>query len=322
MFFQSVPAQKRLTNQISFLLAVLLAIIWIDGAQAAELTFNRAYQGSLSGQTFTTTTLLNADPGSIRFADGGTQRAFQNTAGTLYYTVGGTPHAETGVLNSRYPNGNTLMDAVAFSGASGDRLLAVGGSYTTSSSYGGSSNAIVAKLNEYVDATAPDPAQTTLQVNGGASATVAVGTTATITVTVKLTSGGALSGAVVSLSGTPSGSSISPGSATTDASGQASFTVQASSAGTVSYKATASANGTTTTSTGSVTITSVGVRNAAQTTAQIPNGTVGSPTTVTITVRDGGGAVVTGAASGLNVTIGGANAGATPSAIVDGGAGT
>jgi hypothetical protein len=152
-------------------------------ATAADLTFNRAYLGNLSGQTFTTTGILNADPGSIRFADGGTQRHFQNTSGTLYYTVGGVQHAETGVLNSRYPNGNTLMDAVAFSGTGGHRLLVLGGAYTVAGSYSGSSNAIVEKLNEYLEASAPDPSKTTLQVNGGSNATVPVGQTATIIVT-------------------------------------------------------------------------------------------------------------------------------------------
>jgi uncharacterized protein YhjY with autotransporter beta-barrel domain len=292
------------------------------GARAAELAFNQAYQGSLSGQTFTTTTALNADPGSIRFADGGSQRAFQNTSGTLYYTVGGVPQSETGVFNSRYPNGNTMMNAVAFSGTGGDRLLVLGGSYTGSNSYSGSSNAIVTKLNEYIDATAPDPAQTTLQVNGGSSATVAVGQTATIVVTVKLSSGAAVSGSTVSLSASPSsGSTISPGSAATNSSGQASFTVQGTSAGTITYQAVASANGTTTTSSSSVSVTYTGVRSAAQSTASVPSGTAGVATTVTITVKDSGGNSVTGAAAGLIATISGTNASVAPSAISEQGNG-
>jgi large repetitive protein len=314
---------KRLSQAIAPALLLVVALLAALPARAADLTFNRAYLGGLSGQTFTTTTLLNADVGSIRFADGGTQRSFQNTSGTLHYKVGGVPFAETGVLNSRYPNGNTLMDAVAFSGTGGDRLLVLGGAYTTSGAYGGSSNAIVAKLNEYVEATAPDPAQTTLLVNGGSSASVSVGATATIVVTAKLASGSALSGAIVTVSGNPGGgSSISPASATTNASGQASFTVQGLQSGTVTYSATASANGTITTSAGTVSVTYVGVRSAAQSTASAPAGVVGVATTVVVTVRDTGGTVVTGAASGLAASIGGANANAAVSAITDNGNGT
>lgn len=292
-------------------------------AHAADLTFNRAYQGSLSGQTFTTTTQLNADAGTIRFADGGSQRSFQNTSGTLYYKISGVQYSEAGVLNSRYPNGNTTMNAVAFSGTGGDRLLVISGSYATSSAYSGSSNAIVTKLNEYVDATAPDSSQTTLTVNGGSSASAAVGGTATIVVTAKLTSGSALSGATLSVSGSPSGgSSISPSSATSNASGQATFTVTGLQSGTVTYSAQASAGGTTTTSAGTVSVTFTGTRNAAQTTASVPSGQVGVATTIVVTVRDGGGVVVTGAASALSVSVGGANAGATVGSITDNGNGT
>ncbi|MGR4862194.1 putative Ig domain-containing protein [Caulobacter sp. LARHSG274] len=304
-------------------MAAFILLVMAMPAAAADLTFTRAYQGSLSGQTFTTTTALNADAGSIRFLDGGTQRVFQNTSGTLAYTIAGVPHSEVGVLNSRYPNGNTLMNAVAFSGGSGDRLLVLGGSYTTSSAYSGSSNAIVAKLNEYVDATAPDPAGTTLLVNGGATATASVGATATIVVTVKLASGTAVSGASTSLSGSPSsGSSISPASTTTNSSGQATFTVQGLQSGSVTYNAVASANGTTTTSSNAVSVTWVGTRSPAQSTASAPSGVAGRATTVLITVRDTNGNTMTGAASGLAMAIGGTNAGATPGAITDNGNGT
>ena len=326
MIIATRESDLRMTAPWRRLAWVLVAFIFLAmavPAVAADLTFNRAYQGSLSGQTFTTTTLLNADAGSIRFSDGGTQRAFQNTSGTLSYTVAGVPYSEVGVLNSRYPNGNTLMNAVAFSGGSGDRLLVLGGSYTTSSAYGGSSNAIVAKLNEYVDATAPDPAGTTLLVNGGATASASVGATASVVVTVKLASGTAVTGAVTSLSGSPSGgSSISPASTTTNASGQATFTVQGLQSGSVTYNATASANGTTTTSSNSVSVTWVGTRSAAQSTASAPSGVAGRATTILITVRDTNGNTMTGAASGLAVVIGGTNAGATPGGITDNGDGT
>ncbi|MET3725955.1 putative Ig domain-containing protein [Sphingomonas trueperi] len=317
--------RQLLKLALSALLASMLLMYgWAGSSQAAELRFNRAYVGTLTGQTFATTTLLNADPGSIRFADGGTQRAFQNTTGTLYYTVNGVQYSEVGVLNSRYPNGNTMIDAVAFTANSGgDRLLVLGGSYTAGTSYGGSSNAVVTKLNEYLDATAPDAGQTTLSVNGGLSATVSVGQTATILVTVKLSSGAGLAGANVTLNANPSANTtISPASAVTNSSGQATFSVQSNAAGSVTYSATASANGSTFTSTATVTVTSVGVRSPAQSSAVVPNGSAGLPTLVTITVRDSSGNPVTGAAAALSASIGGSNAGTSVSAIADRGGGS
>ncbi len=317
--------RQLLKLALSALLAMMLLVFGCTGpSHAAELRFNRAYVGSLSGQTFATGTLLNADPGSIRFADAGTQRVFQNTSGTLYYRVGGVQYAEAGVLNSRYPNGNTMIDAVAFTANSGgDRLLVLGGSYAASASYSGSSNSVVAKLNEYLDATAPDAGQTTLSVNGGSSATVSVGQTATILVTVKLSSGAGLAGANVTLNASPSANTtISPASAVTNSSGQATFSVQSSAAGSVIYSATASANGSTFTSTATVTVTSVGVRSPAQSSAVVPNGSAGLPTLVTITVRDSSGNPVSGAAAALSASIGGSNAGTSVSAITDRGGGS
>ncbi len=311
-----------LSKLLGTLVIILGSLVFVAGsAEAAELKFQRAYQGGLSGQTFTTTSLLNADPGSIRFSDGGTQRAFQNTTGTLYYTVGGVPRSETGVLNSRYPNGSVMMDAVAFSGTGGDRLLVLGGSYTTNSAYSGSSNAIVAKLNEYVTATAPDPAASTLKVNGGSSASAIVGQNVSIVATIKLSSGTPISGAIVTLAASPSGgSTISPASATTNANGEAIFTVQGSSPGTVVYSSTSQANGTTTSS-GTVSITFTAPLSAANSTATVPAGTAGVATTVTIAVKDTSSNPVPGAAASLAAAIGGTNAGATPSAISDLGAG-
>ncbi|MCR5873867.1 Ig-like domain-containing protein [Phenylobacterium sp. J426] len=248
MSFATLSARRSAAARL-FAVAVL-ALAWLLGlsaaGHAAELTFNRAYLGALSGQTYTTTTLLNADPGSIRFSDDGTQRTFHNTSGTLYYTVGGAPRAEAGQLKARYPNGNVVVDAVAFEGSAGFRLIVLGGSYTTSSSYGGSSNGIVDRLNEYILATAPDSAQTSIRANGAASATANVGASVTITVAVKLTSGAAVSGATVTLAASPSNlSSTTPTSAVTNASGEASFTVTGTAKGTVTYTAVASAGGST-----------------------------------------------------------------------------
>jgi hypothetical protein len=285
---EGVVASLRIWLVVVSLISLFLSF---GSARAAELTFDRAYQGQLSGQTFTTTTMLNADAGSVLFTDYEPQRTFRNTSGTLRYTVAGVPHAEAGVLVSRLPNGSTLMNAVAFRGSDGDRLLVMGNSYAASSSYGGSSNSIVAKLNEYVDATAPDPAKTTLQVNGGSTATAPVGGTASIVVTVKLGDGSPVPGAIVSLSGSPSGrSSISPASATTNASGQATFTVEGLQSGLVTYNAVASANGTTTTSSGSVSVTFVAAPPAlALAAGALPDGTVGAAYGQTLTPSGGAG---------------------------------
>ena len=306
------------------LFTMLTWMVWgVSMAQAAELSFQRAYLGNLSGQTYATTSLLNADAGSIRFSDGSTQRSFNNTSGTVHYTVNGVPQSEPGTLRARYPNGNVRIDAVAFEGTGGFRLLILGGAYAANSSYGGSSNGIVARLNEYIGETSPDPVQTTLQVNGAATASVPLGNTATVTVTVRLASGAPISGAAVTLAGSPSGaSSIAPASVLSDANGVATFSVQGLVTGTVVYRATATASGTITPTNDTVSVTFTGVRSPPQSSAVVPAGTVGSATSIVIAVRDSDGNPVVGAASALGIVVGGTNAGASVSVVTDNGDGT
>src|SRR5690606_9597615 len=62
--------------------------------------------------------------------------------------------------------------------------------------------------------------------------------------------------------------------------------------------------------------------DATNTTASVPAGTAGEVTTVTITVLDEYNNAVTGAAADLAITLTGANATATVSAITDNGDGT
>lgn len=65
-----------------------------------------------------------------------------------------------------------------------------------------------------------------------------------------------------------------------------------------------------------------GAASAANSDANVPNGTSGTATTITISLRDAYGNMTPGAAGSLAVSIGGANAGATPSSITDNGDGT
>ena len=59
-------------------------LLWFaQPANAAEITFDRAYTGTISGQTFTANGTLVADAGSIKFDDGGTSRVSVRGAGVI-----------------------------------------------------------------------------------------------------------------------------------------------------------------------------------------------------------------------------------------------
>ncbi|MEW9853769.1 putative Ig domain-containing protein [Novosphingobium sp. M1R2S20] len=115
-------------------------------------------------------------------------------------------------------------------------------------------------------------------------------------------------------------SSITPSTTTTNGSGQATFTVNGTLAGSVTYHAQIFANGTTANS-GSVFVTFTGVRSPAHSSASVPAGTVGAITTVTVQVKDSSGVGVAGAAGALTAALTGANAGVPLSGITDQGGG-
>ncbi|MBW3583706.1 MAG: hypothetical protein KY455_11460 [Euryarchaeota archaeon] len=95
----------------------------------------------------------------------------------------------------------------------------------------------------------------------------------------------------------------------TAVNGVATFTdLKTNTASTITIESTAT--GLTSITSNSITV-SAATADASQTTASVPNGTVGSATTITITVRDAYGNLVTGAGASLAVSITGANT-ATP----------
>ncbi|WP_284266245.1 Ig-like domain-containing protein, partial [Roseicyclus amphidinii] len=248
-------------SALAWLAMLATVLLWFaQSSNAAEITFDRAYTGTISGQTFTANGTLVADAGSIKFDDGGTSRNFTNATGTLRFTVEGVPTSLSGQLTSRHPQGGTIAEAVVFTATSGTSyLLVLTGTYSTTYSASGSANQILAGLNNYLSAFTADPGTSTILVDGAVSSTVAAGANANVVVTAKLADGTPISGATVTLSATPGANgSITPATVTSDGTGEAAFTVTNSAAETISYQATVTYGGSETllTSTVSVTYTS------------------------------------------------------------------
>ncbi len=152
---------------------------------------------------------------------------------------------------------------------------------------------------------AADP--TTISADGGV---------ATITVTVVNVLGEPVVGAPVTLSATGGGNTITqPGD--TDANGQTTGTLSSTAAG--DKVVTAVADGVTINTTATIAVTP-GAANAGQTTADVPNGTAGSATTITVTVRDASGNQLAAGGETVVVSVTGANT-ATPG-VMDNGDGT
>ena len=279
-----------------------LILSYVQPAHAAEIKFDRAYIGTLDGQTFTATGTLTADEGTISFTDGSNNRNFTNASGTLSFTVGGDPTTLSGDLESRHPNGGNIAEAIVFTADDNTSyLLVLIGKYDSTYSASGSANQLLDSINNYLTVFTADPATSTILVDGAASTAVAEGTNAIVTVTAKLADGRAISGANVVLSGDPSANgTITPSSATTDANGVATFTVTNSISGTITYQATISYGGADTILTRTVFVTytaSVDLTDSGSTIVASPESlTAGSSETsnVTVTVKDTNGAVMTG----------------------------
>ena len=84
--------------------ALMVPALWsLSCAQAAEIPFQRAYQGSLSGTTFATMRLLKAAIleaaiGSVRFSDGRDRGRFDKTVGAVGCTVNEGPRSDRGMI--------------------------------------------------------------------------------------------------------------------------------------------------------------------------------------------------------------------------------
>ena len=117
---------NRAVSALAWLAMLAGVLLWFaQPVKAAEITFDRAYTGTISGQTFTANGTLAADSGSVNFDDGGTSRNFTNTTGTLRFTVAGVPTSLSGQLTSRHPQGGTIAEAVVFTASSGTSYLLV-----------------------------------------------------------------------------------------------------------------------------------------------------------------------------------------------------
>ena len=245
-------------SALAWLAMLTCIVIWFtQPANAAEITFDRAYTGTIKGQTFTANGTLAADAGSINFDDGGTSRNFTNTMGTLKFTVAGVPTSLSGQLTSRHPQGGTIAEAVVFTDTGGTSyLLVLTGSYSATYSASGSANQILAGLNSYLSAFTADPGVSTILVDGVAATTIAAGANASVAVTAKFADGTPISGATVVLTATPSAnSSITPATTTSDGTGAAMFTVTNSAAEIVNYQATVTYGGSDTLLTSTVSVT-------------------------------------------------------------------
>lgn len=144
-------------------------------------------------------------------------------------------------------------------------------------------NTLVDAATSQVDATPP---------------TVPINTDSTITVTVHDAGNNALANQLVTLSVSPSGPSLTPANALTNASGVATFTFNSAATGTFTIEATAA--GVLITDNAVVTVTTPPVSPTNSTVVAAPSTvTVGSPSTVTVTVRD----TLNNPVSGATVTL-------------------
>lgn len=255
---RNARADKARISVLAWLILLLgMMVCFVQPTAAADLTFNRAYTGTVSGQTFTANGTLTADAGSVNFNDGATGRNFTNTSGTLKYTVSGVPTTMVGTLVSRHPGGGSVAEAVVFTATTSGQsyLLVLTGTYSATYSASGSANQILSLLNAYLTASTADPGTSTIQVNGGTTASVQTAANASVTVVAKLADGTTIANATVLLAGTPSANgSITPASATTGANGTAVFTVTNTAAATVTYQATVQFGGANTILTNTVTV--------------------------------------------------------------------
>ncbi len=154
-------------------------------------------------------------------------------------------------------------------------------------------------------------APTTIPASTGSSAS-------TVTVTALDVAGNPLAGLVATLTASGDGVTLVQPSAPTDASGVATGSVSASAAG--DHVVSATVAGTTLSATATLTVTP-GPVAPANSSADVPNGVAGTPTVMTVRLRDALGNPVSGARDQLNASVSGANS-TGRLAVEDGGGGT
>ena len=217
---------------------------------------------------------------------------------TLTATVkeaGGHALAGAAVVLSATGSGNTLTQPAALTNAQGIATGTLSSTVAEKKTVTAAANGTA--ISKTVSVTVnPTPISSTLSTVAAAPSSIPAGTgTATITVTVENGNGQPVSGATVVLAASGSGNTLTQPSATTNASGVATGTLQSSVAEVKTVSATA--NGVALSQTASVAVTGGGV-SASQSSvaAALASFTAGSgSTTITVTVRDGGGAPISGA---------------------------
>ncbi|MFZ9856575.1 MAG: invasin domain 3-containing protein, partial [Limisphaerales bacterium] len=242
------------------------------------------------GQSITTTTQKTGTSFRYTTADANAQTFSNNLTGTVSWEDGGITYSRSGTLVFRFTGSGNVLEAIAFDSADGDLLLVLSGSFTTSTSYTGNSGNLGTAMDDWVAATEPSAASSTISANP-TSITADGTTTSTVTVTVKLSDGTAISGASVVLSQTSGVASTISGATTTSTTGVATFTVSGTVAGTGTYQATAQNGGSQTIITSTVSITfvpgpvSLSVSTiTASPTSITANGT--STSTITVQLKD------------------------------------
>ncbi|MEO8294602.1 MAG: Ig-like domain repeat protein [Gemmatimonadota bacterium] len=335
--------------------AVLIqyAVSSSGGTPTGNVTVNAAGGGTCSGTvaagqctiTFTSAgsrSITATYPGDVNFG-GSTSPAVNqvvNTASTTTAITSDTPDPST--IGQAYtvnytvsvvspgggtPTGNvTVSDGLdtctgtvaagscsLTSSTAGSKTLVASypgdGDYTSSSSSGTAHD---------VTAGAPSPGNSSLVVNNGTITASSGSSTTTITVTARDASNNPISGATVVLSASGSGNTITQPSATTNVSGVATGTLSSTGAGSKTVSATI--NGVGVTQTQAVTVDPAAAA-AGSSTANVPSGTPGVQTTITVQAKDQFGNNVTTGGANVQVTVSGSNT-AGPIAANDNGDGT
>jgi protocatechuate 3,4-dioxygenase beta subunit len=208
--------------------------------------------------------------------------------------AGGHALAGAAVVFSATGSGNTVTQPAALTNAQGIATGTLSSTVAEKKTVTAAANGTT--ITKTVSITVnPTPISSTLSTVAAAPSAIPAGTgTATITVTVVNGNGQPVSGATVVLAASGSGNTLTQ-PATTNASGVATGALQSSVSEVKTISATA--NGVAISQTATVAVTGGGVSASQSSVAVSPSSfTAGSgSTTITVTVRDGGGAPISGA---------------------------
>jgi hypothetical protein len=254
---------------------------------ATELAFTSQPPGTVAaGATFSVEV-------SAREASGTVDNAFN---GDITVALGTDPSGGAATLSGTLTR-TAVNGVVTFDGLSID---VTGTGYTLRATSG----SLAAGVTNAFDVAASNVDADLSTVAANPDSITTDGETATITVTALDDLGNPVVGTTVALSATGAGNTLTQPSATTDASGQATGTLSSTVA--EDKVVTATADGVTITQTVTVSVLP-GVVDPASSTADVPDGVAGSPTTITVTSRDANGNALTSGGETVVVDVSGAN---------------